>query len=243
MSFTALKRVFISRNGSNLNILGLAAACFSIAAQVRGSDVIYGNYDPITGQGINNQNAGGAFWYGGGTFSEREGSGFTTDANIYIVDSVELTLTYNLGNVSDLTVSLYSDAGGTPGSSLGTFSNPANISQGGALFTATGFTLAPDTTYWIVAEPSGSATVDFEWWNSLTPGLFGHSEFNLNANAWGSWSTGTVDNDPSLVVYGTSVPEPSAIALFGFGAIAFGFLLRRHSRPVVSPALVANSPR
>ena len=242
MSFTALKRVFISRNGNNLNMLGLAVACFIIATQVRGSDIIYGNYDPVTLQGINYRNAGGPRWDGGNisTPSYREEVAFTTDANTYTVDSVQLVISRLLGNTSDLTLSLYSDAAGTPDSSLGIFSNPANISQGSALFTATGLTLAPDTTYWIVADPGVSEISDFEWWNSLTSGISGNSEFDSNSNTWGPWSAGTVDNAPSLVIYGetvvSSVPEPSVLALFGFGAIAFGFLLRRHSRLVVSPA-------
>ena len=58
---------------------------------------------------------------------------FTTDNNMYTVDSVELVISRLFGNTSDLTLSLYSDAGDA-GSSLGTFSNPANITQGGALY-------------------------------------------------------------------------------------------------------------
>ena len=235
--------MFSPRNGSNLSILGLGAACFIITAQVRGSDIIYSNYDPITLQGISSRNAGGPEWYGGNISGNKEGVCFTTDGNIYIVDSVQLVISRLLGNTSDLILSLYSDAGGTPNSSLGTFSNPANITQGSALFTTTGFPLAPDTTYWIIAEPNVSEISDFEWWNSLTTSRSGNSEFDLNSNAWGAWSAGTAANSPSLAVYGTTVPEPSALALFAFGAIAFGFLPRRHSKFVDSPVPVANSSR
>ncbi|MGO9587282.1 MAG: choice-of-anchor R domain-containing protein [Limisphaerales bacterium] len=243
MSFTAFKSIFFPRNGSNLNVLGLAAVCFIIASQVRGSDVIYGNYDPNNIlQTISNGNASGP-QFGVSSYNLSESVPFTTDNNMYTVDSVELVISRLFGNTSDLTLSLYSDAGGTPGSSLGTFSNPANITQGGALFTATGLTLAPDTTYWIIAAPGVSEKSDFEWWNSLATGISGFSQFDSNANAWGSWSVSAVDNSPSFVVYGSPVPEPSALALFGFGAFAFGFLLRRHSRLVVSPAPVVKLPR
>lgn len=246
MSFTALKRVLVSHNGSNLNVLGLAAACFIIATQAHGSEIIYGNYDPNNLLTISHGNASGP-QFGVGSYNLCETVPFTTDNNLYTVDSVELDISRLNGNTSDLILSLFSDAGGTPGSSLGTFSSPANISQGNALFTATGLTLAPDTTYWIVAEPSVAEKSDFEWWNSLTSGISGNSEFDSNANAWGPWSASTVVNAPSLVIYGetvvTTAPEPSALALFGFGAIAFGFLFRRHSRPVVTPAPVVRPGR
>src|ERR1700690_1049078 len=215
MTFNALKSVFIRRNGNNLNILGMgAASCFIIATQVHASDVIYGNYDPNNLlQTINNRNASGP-QFGVSPYNSSEAVPFTTDNNLYTLNSAELVISRLSGNTSDLMVSLYNDAGGTPGSSLGTFSNPANISQGGALFTATGLTLAPDTTYWIVAEPSVAERSDFEWWNSLTPGRSGNSEFNSNPNAWSPWSASLVNNAPSLVVYGTiaitTVPEPSA---------------------------------
>ena len=184
MSFTAFKSIFFPRNGSNLNVLGLAAVCFIIASQVRGSDVIYGNYDPNNIlQTISNGNASGP-QFGVSSYNLSESVPFTTDNNMYTVDSVELVISRLFGNTSDLTLSLYSDAGGTPGSSLGTFSNPANITQGGALFTATGLTLAPDTTYWIIAAPGVSEKSDFEWWNSLATGISGFSQFDSNANAW-----------------------------------------------------------
>ena len=226
------------RNGSSLSILGLAAACFFITAQIHGSDIIYGNYDPITFDGISNGSPGGPQWLGA-AMANREAVAFTTDANTYNLDSVQLVMSRLLGNASDLTLSLCSDAGGMPDSSLDTFSNPAVISQGSAIFTTTGFTLAPDTTYWIVAEPNDSGMSEFDWWNSLAPGYSGSSQFDSNSNAWGQWSAVPADNSPSLVVYGTPVPEPSALALFGFGAIAFGFLLRRRFKPVDSLAPAA----
>lgn len=227
MNTNLLKRIFRPRNMSRSIRLGLAAAGFIVATQVRGSDVIFGNFDPITGLGLSSQNAAGIEWVG--TSQLKQGVAFTTDNNLYNVDSVVLDLSHILGNVNDLIVSLHSDAGGMPGGSLGTFSNPASIGQGPALFTATGIVLAPDTTYWVVGEPSGSATVDFEWWYSLTPSPWVASGFDSNANAWNPWTAYT-DNTPSLVVYATPVPEPSTLLLAGSGAAAVLVFGRRKRR-------------
>src|SRR5208282_5693560 len=106
--------------------------------------------------------------------------------------SVGLAISRLYGNTSDLTLSLNGDASGAPGSELDIFSNPADITQGVAFFTSAAITLAPDTTYWIVAQPNVTEASSFEWWNSLAPGNSSMNQFDPNANTWGSWSGSAV---------------------------------------------------
>jgi hypothetical protein len=222
-----LGRTFRTDIISRLTSFGLAAACCIIAPQVRGawtppdSVIIYANFDPNFGGdpiGLSSQNSIGPSYYAG-FYSERDAVAFTTDANAYELNSVSLDLSRLLGVTSDLIVSLYGDAGGAPDTSLGTFSDPALIGQGPQLFTASGLTLEPETTYWIVAEPGLLENCDFEWWHTIdTVGQENISHLDPGGSFWEPSDSITSSAQLSLAVYGTPVPEPSILALTGLGA-------------------------
>ncbi len=217
-------------------ILGLVASCCIIAPQVRGDwtppgcVIIFANYDPNFGGfpvGISGQNSIGPR-YQAGFYNERDAVAFTTDANAYELDSVTLDLSRLQGETSDLIVSLYSDSGGAPDTSLGTFSNPALISQGPQIFTGSGLTLEPNSTYWIMAEPNRLETSDFEWWHTINAlGLQNTSHLDPTESFWEPATSITSSAQLSLSVYGTPVPEPSILSLVSLTAALIVFRRRK----------------
>jgi hypothetical protein len=194
------------------------------------SVIIYANYDPNPGDlpiGLTNRNSGGPRFYTGGSgFGLREAVAFTTDASAYQMDLVSIDVTRILGDPADLVLALYSDAGGSPDTSLLTFSNADSIAKGARFFTTTPVTLNPDTTYWVVAEPSFAEQNDFQWWDSVLGGTVSGSALDTGTGLWGSWNSQATATAFSLAVYGTPVPEPSTFALAGLAA-AVMFLRRR----------------
>lgn len=78
--------------------------------------------------------------------------------------------------------------------------------------------LEAGTTYWIVAESDSPAFVDAVWVASQQSEPVWHSVQNvLNPN--GEWSSGFTQGAPGLVVSGSVVPAPSALALIGLGGL------------------------
>ncbi len=86
---------------------------------------------------------------------------FTTgpDTGGYTVTWVEIGTAVGVApdSVSDVSVSLYSDSNRSSGSSLHTLTNPRTITTGAHTFTALeGAELAPNTTYFVVVEYTGT---------------------------------------------------------------------------------------
>ena len=85
--------------------------------------------------------------------------GFTTGANTggYTLGSVELAVSSFSGTASDITVSIYSESSGDPGTVVHTLTTPASISAAVTTFTApSGTTLAAGTTYYVVISTTSS---------------------------------------------------------------------------------------
>ena len=93
------------------------------------------------------------------TASQSQGQGFTTgsDSGGYTLGSVELAVSSFSGTASDITVSIYSESSGDPGTVVHTLTTPASISTPVTTFTApSGTTLAAGTTYYVVISTTGS---------------------------------------------------------------------------------------
>ncbi len=93
------------------------------------------------------------------TATQSQGQGFTTesDSGGYTLGSVELGVSSFSGTASDITVSIYSESSGNPGTLVHTLTTPASISTPVTTFTApSGTTLAAGTTYYVVISTTGS---------------------------------------------------------------------------------------
>ena len=93
------------------------------------------------------------------TATQSQGQGFTTgsDSGGYTLGSVELAVSSFSGTASDITVSIYSESSGNPGTLVHTLTTPASISTPVTTFTApSGTTLAANTTYYVVISTTGS---------------------------------------------------------------------------------------
>ena len=93
------------------------------------------------------------------TATQSQGQGFTTgsDSGGYTLGSVELAVSSFSGTASDITVSIYSESSGDPGTLVHTLTTPASISTPVTTFTApSGTTLAAGTTYYVVISTTSS---------------------------------------------------------------------------------------
>ena len=91
--------------------------------------------------------------------SQSQAQGFTTgsDSGGYTLGSVELAVSSFSGTASDITVSIYSESSGNPGTVVHTLTTPASISAAVTTFTApSGATLAASTTYYVVISTTSS---------------------------------------------------------------------------------------
>ena len=225
-------RAFAPCTINKLIVAGLAVAWFAAAGLSASGAIIYSNYDGITPGGSGSYSVSLHSFFGNYISCQKIAVCFTTDGSAYQLDSVILNLSLSSGDSSDLSVGLYDDSGSLPGASLGRLTNPSSIEgQDNYTFSTTGLTLAPDTTYWIVAEPLSEMEVGWadtlsNWgWACADTGSYG---------LWGPWEPGqdAYGSTPSLVVNGTTaIPEPSTFSLLtlGFVALLGSLRLRRRS--------------
>ena len=95
------------------------------------------------------------------TASQSQGQGFTTgsDSGGYTLGSVELAVSSFSGTASDITVRIYSESSGNPGTGVHILTTPASISTPVTTFTApSGTTLAAGTTYYVVISTTGTGS-------------------------------------------------------------------------------------
>lgn len=205
-----------------------ALACFVgtltlLALPAAASVVIFQSYDGSTpgvgGQTIQRQLTGGG---PPAEIGVRAAVGFTTDAMSYNLDSV--TVHMQQFSFNTVRLSLYSDSGGSPGSSLVELTNPGIAGAANYLFAGGGHPLAASTAYWLVMQPVDTAPVSASW----TIGTSGSSyQVSSLSDTWGAWGA-NASTPPSAYVLATAVPEPSAwgwvagVALLGFTALRQG---------------------
>jgi len=155
------------------------------------------------------------------------GADFSTDSSAYSLESVTLLLREDTTGTASL--NLYSDNGGIPGALFGVLTSsgsyPSSLSD--SVFTASGLTLAENTTYWLVL---GASSGTFEWsWTSTNAGS-GTGYTGNSAYFDGSYWYGTsgvysyqlsVKADP---VAASAAPEPASFELFAaaLGIVLFG---------------------
>lgn len=168
------------------------------------------------------------------------GQGFTTAATgDFVMSDITMTMGYNSfqSTTSQFTISLYSNGGGAPGSLLSTIATADDSLApdqgfGQLVFTpATQITLAPATTYWIVASSSDTAAIAWGFTqNTSFTGTGAPAGSVLSTDGGVTWQDSSNNGPFQLSVQ--TVPEPSTWALSGLGLLAVVTLRRRLSQPV-----------
>lgn len=116
----------------------------------------------------------------------------------YDLDAIKLLMARMGGNPGPFSLRVYTDNGGLPGSNLGTLSGPdpnhVTNEEKVYAYTATGITLAPATTYWLVATAATHSSSGFyRWLNSWTTGYASSGGWSIpqgiaysaNGTSWG----------------------------------------------------------
>ncbi|MBI4863820.1 MAG: hypothetical protein HY815_26720 [Candidatus Riflebacteria bacterium] len=153
---------------------------------------------------------------------------FTTDGQTYTFTQVTLDMADAGAAGGNFVVSLRADNSGVPaGSSLtGLSGSAAPTSAGQYAYTGT-YSLAANTTYWVVAGVS-SGSGDYRWnftdsFAQTGPGSIG-DEYGFSGDQGTSWTTpGSGPQKLSVEGTPTGVPEPSSVVLFAC-ALAGGAL-------------------
>jgi hypothetical protein len=154
-------------------------------------------------------------------------SSFGTDNTSYDLNTVTLLMT-QIGTTT-AEVSIYTDNSNAPGTQLGgALTSPASYigSPGLALFTASGITLSPNTTYWVVLKAVGP-TGYLEWEQSSGGSGVGYLPgTRISSDSGEHWLVET--NPMAMKVEATTVPLPPAVALLGAGLIPLVWFRRRN---------------
>jgi len=157
-------------------------------------------------------------------------AGFTTGSTDQILDWVALW-TFNNDAPSNKTVSIFSDAAGSPGASVGT-STATNVpgTKGRYQFDFSGVTLTANTKYWVLPEEGLS------WYTvqgNAAPTAVNGSGFSFDGmresfNSGTSWSPLAVNYTLAISTSDVpAVPEPALTSLLCLSGIA---LIRRRMK-------------
>jgi len=169
---------------------------------------------------------------------------FQTGANPsgYELNSVTLSFRSGGGTIANggFSVAVWGNNSGTPGAVItgGSLTGTANPSTTSLFnYTASGATLAPSTTYWVVASVSAGLGSVYQWTyaGSLTQdvsapgwsidGQYGYRSFSV-------WNVQDSAESPFMMAINASpVPEPSEYAsVAGVGVLLAAGFLRRQKR-------------
>ncbi len=152
----------------------------------------------------------------GSTVSDSDGANnsnwlanqFNTDAASYTLQSV--VLDFSAAPLGTIAVDIYSDASGTPSTSLGTLTNPGSFGAGSNTFSASGIpTLASASSFWVVLRGVGASSADWLYTSDTPTGVGSSTNTNASGNAGASWAGLTSGSPYMMTVNATAsaVPE------------------------------------
>ena len=175
---------------------------------------------------------------------------FTTGSNSFGYSLRSVDVRFNAiqssFSSSDLTASIHAASGGSPGSSLGTLTNPASFpastSDQTLTFTSAGIDLAANTSYFLVIDMSvsrGSSSLDYTSSDSEDSGglpgwSISHNYLDRPVASTGGW--GNAPNESlQISLDGVSKPRPSRVSVLGGGAVTEGASASFTLRAVPAP--------
>ena len=152
---------------------------------------------------INGSTSAGADGANNGTWLANQ---FNTDRPVYSLTSVILDFT--AAPLGTIAVDIYSDTSGTPGSSLGTLTNPGSFGAGSNTFTATGFSpLAKKSSFWVVLRGIGASSVEWRFSSDIPTGVGSSTNTNFSTNAGASWA-GLSSGTPYMMFVSATAAVP-----------------------------------
>jgi len=195
----------------------------------------------IAEKGVATFTAGTGFWnnssvgywdYGDGAFLEQQlATSFTTGTLAAELLDVTLLLAAQTSGASGLTLTLYRDQLGVPGTDLGVtftgtdlgadFTGADPTTQGAYNYMASPFTLEANTTYWLAAhvQPPAGSSVEFLWFLPDTFGSTSDLGWTAGDSAMKStyqgqdWANAGIHLHFAVNVIPIPVPEPSSSLL------------------------------
>jgi hypothetical protein len=151
------------------------------------------------------------------------------------VASYDSVFQFIAGSPPNISINLYSDNGGKPGSLIDTSTliATANTPTIYNIYSTLHPVLSSASLYWISAAGTGSSV--YGWFNSSTGTTLPRANSNDNGATWTPNANDTPAAFRVTLAGAASAPEPGSIALLGMGlasgAPLLGIATRRHRKP------------
>lgn len=165
-----------------------------------------------------------------------QANSFTTSTSMLQLDGIIFKSAYS-ESVTPLTVKLFSDNAGAPGTALATLGSAVDVGSGYYKFSPTStLTLSSNTTYWWVASLTAATSTSFRM--PVTYSVNETSDYGWtigsrlaqSTNGGTSWNVAGIDLVNQFSVSAVSaVPEPSTWALL-LGVAALGGVVAQRRR-------------
>lgn len=165
---------------------------------------------------------GGPFDYGQNT-AHALSVGFIsgTNAGGYNLDSIQILMGNNAIGPGGFYVSIFTDNGGQPGTSLGSLSgSPSPYIAGTYTYTSSGIELSSLTPYWLVV----SSDSPYFWEDTLSANYISNEGWSIVENGSSEQLQFGVNADPLGI---DPVPEPGTLAFLGLEGLAVMLIRRR----------------
>ena len=171
---------------------------------------------------VGNTNQGASF---GTQNTQDHAQAFTTGPNStgYKLTSVEIELVTLLNSTASYNVRIYTNSSGAPGTSIGSLTKPATLTEGLNEFTTTGIDFDPSTTYFLVVDLNSStgnswrgALIDTEESGSANGWTLADKHLFRSRTSTGAWSEDNLgplrvrvngQNPPTVSIDNASAPE------------------------------------